>query len=95
MRMSLIRAAIVGAAAIGALAATSGVASAASFNHNGAGVPGAANCSGQTAAFVSQGNFNNPPGRPFGLGNSSAAGGISVKQAQSEIQFYCATGIVP
>jgi hypothetical protein len=29
------------------------------------------------------------------FGDFDAAGSISVKQAQSEIQYYCATGIVP
>jgi hypothetical protein len=74
---------------------TGGVASAGSVNHTQAGTVGAANCTGQTAAFVSQGNFNNPIGAPFGLGHTSHSAGISVQQAQAEIQFYCATGIVP
>jgi len=95
VRMPLIfpRAAIVSTAVVGVLAATGGVASAGSPIHTAAGVPGTANCVGLTAAFVSQGNFNTPG--TFGLGNVASLGGISVKQAQAEIQSYCATGIVP
>jgi hypothetical protein len=94
MRMSLFaRAAIACTAVIGVIATTGGVASAGSINHTDAGVPGATNCVGLTVAFVSQGNFNTPG--TFGLGNVASLGGVSVKQAQAEIQFYCATGIVP
>ena len=92
--MHLARAAIVGAAFIGVIAATGGVASAASPNHGNGGLVGAANCVGQTAAFVSQGNFNTPPG-VVGLGNVSSWYGVSVKQSQASIQLYCATGIIP
>ena len=96
MRKSLfVRAAIGLTAAVGVLAMSGGVASAGSVNHTQGGVVGAANCVGQTAAFVSQGNFNVPVGAPFGLGHISASAGISVQQAQGEIQLYCATGIIP
>ena len=96
MRTSLLgRAAIGFTAVIGVIAVTGGVASAGSVNHAQPVAFGVPNCTGQTAAFVSQGNFNNPIGAPFGLGHTSHSAGISVQQAQAEIQFYCATGIVP
>lgn len=90
-----VRTAIGFTAVVGVIAMTGGVASAGSVNHAQPVVFGVPNCTGQTAAFVSQGNFNNPIGAPFGLGHTSHSAGISVQQAQAEIQFYCATGIVP
>jgi hypothetical protein len=95
MRRSLIfvRAAIVCAAVVGVIASTGEVAFAGSVNHGSAGVPGTPNCVGQTVAFVAQGNFNSPAGP--GIGNVASQAGISAAQVQADIQFYCATGIVP
>jgi hypothetical protein len=88
---------VLGAAALGtgslAIAfAGGGIASAGSSNHVGAGVPFAANCEGQTAAFLAQGNFREPGP---GLGNWASQAGISVTQLHAGIVSYCATGIVP
>jgi hypothetical protein len=88
---------VLGAAALGtgslAIALSGGgIASAASSNHTGPGVPFTASCEGQTAAFLAQGNFQQPGP---GLGNWASQAGISVKQLHAGIASYCATGIVP
>ena len=80
-------------AGIGVIAATGGVASAASDNHINAGVPGTPSCAGQSLAFVAQGNFYAPG--PVGIGNVASFFGVPVSQVHSTIQYYCATGIIP
>ena len=88
---------VLGAAALGAgslafALAGGGIASAASSNHAGPGVPFTASCEGQTAAFLAQGNFREPGP---GLGNWASQAGITVTQLQAGIASFCATGIVP
>jgi hypothetical protein len=74
---------------------TGGVASAGSVNHAQPVVFQVPNCWGQSAAYVAQGNFNDPAGAPFGLGRFAAGDGISLQSLHDDIQSFCATGIIP
>ncbi len=75
----------IGCAFAAAALVTPLVASAGSPNHVDIGTPGTANCKGQTAAWVAQGNFL--PGS--GLGNVTADGGFTVKQLMAAIDAFC------
>lgn len=66
-----------------------GTASAASPKHAEPGVPGTANCVGQTTAWLAQ--LGSSEG-VHGIGNIAAAFGGSVQELKAAIEEYCAGG---
>jgi hypothetical protein len=77
------------AASFGIAMASPATAHAASVQQSTPGTPGAANCFGQTTAYVTQGN---PTGflTANGIGNVAAVNGATVKDVNNLIAAYCA-----
>ncbi|MGE0230072.1 MAG: hypothetical protein AB7I38_03085 [Dehalococcoidia bacterium] len=83
MRRILMSAALSGAL----LASLAGSAAAGSPKHTEPGVVGAANCAGQTTAFLAQlGSAEDV----HGIGNLAAAFGASVQEIKAIVAEYCA-----
>lgn len=75
-------------AIVGALAATSaGAAFAASDNHVAPGTPGAANCVGQTNAYLAQAGQAEGI---HGIGGIAKASGYTTQEVETIVQEYCA-----
>ena len=76
----------IGCAFAAAALVTPLVASAGSPNHVGIPTPGTANCKGQAAAYLAQGNEIPGPG----LGNVAVNAGFTVKDIMAAIDAFCA-----
>ena len=59
-------------------------------DHTQPGVPGTANCAGQSAAFLAQEGKNVDIQDARGIGQLAAFVGLSVKDVQAAIDAYCA-----
>jgi hypothetical protein len=89
MQRSALAVAISVVGTLGIAIASATTAQAASVPQSTPGTPGAANCFGQTTAYVTQGN---PTGflTAKGIGNVAAVNGATVKDVNAQIAAFCA-----